>query len=66
MALCDGCNVTRLWEHRCHGANVCDCQECRELDNFKAQLEKEEIGAPLSGPEDRGQEFEAVISRSEK
>lgn len=30
--LCDGCNVNTPWEHRCHGKDVCDCPECRELE----------------------------------
>jgi len=26
--LCAGCRVAKPWEHRCHGDDVCECQEC--------------------------------------
>ena len=39
--ICDGCNVNKPWEHRCHEENAyvggektnkpCECAECKEL-----------------------------------
>lgn len=49
MRLCDGCNVRAPWEHRCHGATVCDCPECREIE----AMTPEQIEAALAEPDEQ-------------
>lgn len=45
LMICDGCNVNKPWEHRCHGIEkiarfgdilptACECPECREADEW--------------------------------
>ena len=54
MIICDGCNVRKLWEHRCHGTNAnvrgkatgkpCECQECKLGETFtKGKLTVEQF-----------------------
>lgn len=46
--ICDGCNVRKPWEHRCHGPRAfvngervglpCECQQCREDESAAKQV----------------------------
>ena len=48
--ICDGCNVNKPWEHRCHEENAyvggektnkpCECAECKELRDM---LQKDSV-----------------------
>lgn len=48
--LCGGCAVREPFEHRCHGADVCGCPECREAESLTPEQMRAAVEAPAPTP----------------